>query len=654
VSGHVGDRPPRLVLRFAVVTALCLGIGGAAILVFMRHLNTVNAERNAAAHAQFLAESVLSHDLDAADFSGPVSASRRRELDELFERKVLRPGTVLVTLSRPDRLVTYSTDHRLIGRVAASAERTREAIEGTVTSDVTSIPGASAREERLRVLRSYVPVTVEGRKGVAAVHQDYRPIAAAARAALLPVAGILEVVLVLLFVLLVPLLVRVSRRLRRYLERIQHQALHDDLTELPNRLHFRDRISHAVEAAEDDGSKVAVLLLDLDRFKEINETLGHDSGDALLRAFTHRLSELAGDDVFLARLGGDEFGLVAPGMGAGEARDLAGRVSSCLEATFLVKEVPLFIEASIGISIYPDHATEVEGLLQAADGAMYAAKDRRLGVFLYDGALDASTTDALTLVSELRPALERNELVLHFQPQLELKSGEIVGAEALVRWQHPERGLLPPGAFVPFVERTGASRALSDYVLAAAAIQLRDWRTLGFDLGVAVNLTMFDLLDARLPERVEKLLERSGVEPERFELEITESVIMGDPARVFEVVEWLKAIGVRLAIDDFGTGYSSLSYLKSLPIDVLKIDRSFVMNMEANESDSAIVRSTVDLAHNLGLTVVAEGVDSAATLEELTRYGCDVAQGFHIARPCAADDFWAAVADFRAPAAQVA
>jgi EAL domain-containing protein (putative c-di-GMP-specific phosphodiesterase class I) len=278
---------------------------------------------------------------------------------------------------------------------------------------------------------------------------------------------------------------------------------------------------------------------------------------------------------------------------------------------------------------------------------MYTAKDRRLGVVVYDDALEGSTATALTLMSELRPALERKELVLHFQPQIAVASGEATGAEALVRWQHPERGLLQPWAFVPFVERTGASTLLSEYVLEEAACQLRSWLRGGLDLGVAVNLTMFDLLDQCLPEKIAALIARTELEPHRLELEITESVIMGDPQRVRDVVERLKSIGVRLAIDDFGTGYSSLSYLKSLPIDVIKIDRSFVMGMGANDSDAAIVRSTIDLAHNLELEVVAEGVEDEATLEELARYGCDFAQGYFIGRPCDAGAFRSAVADFQ-------
>jgi len=637
---QVIERPPRLVLRFAVVTALCLGLGGAAILIFTRHLNTLEAERTAADHAQLVAEDVLADRLQPSDFARPVSHARRERLDRLFQRKLLRPGTVLVSLSRSDRVVTYSTDHSLIGRRVASATRTKEALRGTLTSEVTTIPDPGAGG-RLKVLRSYVPVSVRGRRGVVAFHQDYGPIQAAASAALLPVAGILEVVLVLLFALLVPLLVRVTRRLRRHAERIQYQALHDELTGLPNRLSFRNEILRAVAAAP-EGSTVSVLLLDLDRFKEINETLGHRSGDELLRACAERLRGLTPAGAILARLGGDEFGVVGPGMTTTEAAALGEEIRAALESPVLLGAIPLVVEASFGISAYPDNGRSVDEILQTADAAVSLAKDRRLGIAVYDGTIEQSTANALTLVGELRPAIERKELILHYQAQIAAKTGELTGAEALVRWQHPERGLLQPGAFVPFVERTGASKALSDYVLAGATSQLHSWVAQGFDIGVAVNLTMFDLLDVKLPEQIADLVERSSIEPHRLELEITESLIMGDPQRVRGVVERLKEIGVRLAIDDFGTGYSSLSYLKTLPVDVIKIDRSFVMGMAGDESDAAIVQSTIELAHNLGLEVVAEGVEDAETLAALARFGCDYAQGYFIARPCDATEFWKA------------
>jgi diguanylate cyclase (GGDEF)-like protein len=628
----LAERPPRLVLRFALLTALCLGAGAAAILLFTRHLHTLQAEKAAAQHAELVVETVLADKLQASDFAAPVGAERRSELDRLARRNVLGTGAVLVTLSRFDRVVTYSTDPTMIGRRLASEARTKEVLEGTLTSDVTSIPDPHAQTGRLKVLRSYVPLKSGERVGIVGLYKDYGPIESAAREAFLPVAGILELVLVVLYILLIPLLARVSRRLRKHVERIRYQALHDDLTDLPNRLHFRTSISQSIEAARRDGSRVAVLLLDLDRFKEINDTLGHQSGDELLKELATRLQTLTTETVMLARLGGDEFGIVAHGAGASVALELAEHVRAAIEPPFLVQGIPLVIEASIGISIYPEHGDGVDALLQKADVAMYGAKDRRLGIAVYDGNLDTNTADHLALMSELRRALDGEEIVLHFQPQADVRTGNVVGAEALIRWQHPVRGLMPPSDFVPYVERTGMSTALSAYVLSGAARQLREWRDQGVDVSLAVNLTMHDLLDTSLPDRVAEMLERFGVDPTRLELEITERVIMADPVRVRNVVERLKLIGVRLAIDDFGTGYSSLSYLKSLPLDVIKIDRSFVMGMD-RASDRAIVRSTIDLGHNLGLTVVAEGVENQETLDELSRYGCDLVQGFLIARP---------------------
>jgi diguanylate cyclase (GGDEF)-like protein len=642
----MAERPPRLVLRFAILTALCLGAGAAAILLFTRHLHTVQAERAAADQAGLLAETILRDVLEPSDFERAATPARRAELDRLFGRKALRNGAILVTLSRPDRVVTYSTDHTLIGQKTGDAERTKEVLAGTLTSDVTSIPEPQTGS-MLKVLRSFAPLTVENRQGIVGIYQDYSPIEASAQSAFLPVAGILELVLLLLYVTLVPILARVSRRLQRHVEKIQHQALHDDLTALPNRLHFREHIAAAIASEQGAAHRVAVLLLDLDRFKEINDTLGHQCGDELLKELALRLRGVTGDDTLLARLGGDEFGIVAPGRDAEEAQALARSVCEALQAPFVARGVPLVIEASVGISIHPTHGRDVDTLIQHADVAMYAAKDKRLGVAVYEDSLDTSTAADLALMSELRAALEREEIVLHYQPQIDVTSGRVVGMEALVRWEHPERGLVPPNSFIPLVERTGLSTSLTEYVLRRVARQLQEWREAGveIDVTVAVNLTMFDLLDTSLPGKVARLLEEAGVDPGRLELEITERVIMADPVRVRGVVEQLKKIGVRIAIDDFGTGYSSLSYLKSLPVDVLKIDRSFVLSMTVDQSDRAIVRSTIDLAHNLGLSVVAEGVDNEETLEELARYGCDVAQGFYISRPQAAERIY-----FNAPA----
>jgi diguanylate cyclase (GGDEF)-like protein len=639
------ERPPRLVLRFAILSGLCLGLGAAAILVFTRHLNTVQAERAAAHQAQFIGEKILSQGLRPSDVSEPVSGKRLRRLDALVRRSVFVDGTVRVTLSRPDRLVTYSSDHTLIGRKLPVSARTQEALTGTVTSEVAAIPDPLNPQTELKVLRTYVPLSVGGRTpGVAGIYQDYAPIESAATKAFLPVAGILEFVLLALYVLLIPLLSRVSRRIRRQLDEIQYQAFHDDLTDLPNRLQFGKRIGEAIELSRRSTDRLAVLLADLDRFKEINDTLGHQAGDELLRELGSRLRGILRGEAFVARLGGDEFGIFLPDVSATEALAEAARIRETLERSFVVSGVPLSVEASVGISLYPEHGDDVDTLIQRADVAMYSAKDRRVGAAVYDPEFDTSNAAQLALMSELREALEDEQLRVDYQLKVDMRTGAPVGAEALVRWNHPTRGLVMPGEFVPLAERTGVSRTLSRYVLRHVVTQLREWKQAGLELRIAVNLTMFDLLDLTLPDEVASLLEREGVDPNQLELEITEGVIMADPVRVGEVVRGLKAIGVTLAIDDFGTGYSSLSYLKRLPIAVIKIDRSFVLGMSTDASDRAIVRSTIDLAHNLGLTVVAEGVETDEVWNHLREDQCDVAQGFLVARPCPAEDLAAAIA----------
>ena len=631
------ERPPRLVLRFALLTAACLGLGGAAILAVTRHLDMQQAQRAAARHAELTAEAVLSFEVTAADLRRPVTGTRRRELDRLFDRPALADGTVRVLLASRAGLVTYSTDSSRVG-TRLQPGPVRDALAGTISSAVRTLDEPGSPADGVEVLESYVPLAVPGGRGVAVIDQDYGPIAREARSALLPVAGILEVVLLALFALLVPVLARVTRRLQRQMERIEHQAHHDELTGLLNRAGFRDAVGPCLVEAWQGGESAAVLLLDVDRFKEINDALGHASGDRLLASVTARVEQAVGAEVVVARLGGDELALFVPGAGAPEAMALADRVRATFEEPVAVEGMPLAVTASVGVAVYPDHGVSAELLLQRADVAMYTAKRRRTGVELYDAAVDTNDAARLALVAELREGLEREEVIVHFQPQVEIPSGRVVAMEALARWNHPRRGLLLPAEFVSIAEHTGTSRALTSYVLERVVRQAAEWAEAGTPTTVAVNLSMVDLLDLSLPEEVEALLDRAGLDPALLELEITESAIMADPARVREVVTRLDDLGVRLAIDDFGTGYSSLTYLKRLPVDVLKIDRSFVTGMTADESDRAIVRSTIDLGHNLGLTVVAEGVETQALWEELRRLGSDVAQGWFVAHPAPADE----------------
>jgi diguanylate cyclase (GGDEF)-like protein/PAS domain S-box-containing protein len=430
-----------------------------------------------------------------------------------------------------------------------------------------------------------------------------------------------------------------KRRLIAQSELNEYQALHDGLTGLANRTLFRDRIELAIRAARRDGKNLAVAVMDLDRFKEVNDSLGHAAGDALLVELGGRLKGALRDSDTVARLGGDEFGLLLPGIdGSSDVLVAIDRVRTEIARPVAVEGLPLVVEGSIGIAVFPDDGDDVDTLVQHADVAMYHAKDKNSGWAFYDAACARHDPGRLTLVGELRRAIERHELVLHYQPKALLADGQVRSVEALVRWQHPERGLVPPDDFIPLVQQTGLIQPLTRYVIDAALRQVRAWSEQGWDLSVAVNLSTRNLLDNELPAQIATLLARHSVDSSRLELEITESTMLEDPARTKTILERLSAMGIRLSIDDFGTGYSSLSYLKRLPVDEIKIDRSFVMNMVDDEDDATIVRSTIDLGRNLGLEVVAEGVESGPIWDRLSALGCTVAQGYFLSRPLPADE----------------
>ena len=428
-------------------------------------------------------------------------------------------------------------------------------------------------------------------------------------------------------------------------QEIRKLAYWDRLTGLPNRLQFRQ----AVLAATERGEPLAVVMLDLDRFKHVNDVLGYAFGDRLLQGVAERLRQALRPGDLVARLGGDEFALLLPGADATLAQAVAQRITAAFETPLTLDDQRVDLSAGLGIACWPSHAAEADELLSHAEVAMYAAKRRTAGAQLYEPALDSGSAQTLSLLSELRRAVENNELRLYLQPKLSLADGTLCGAEALVRWQHPVRGLVPPMEFIPFAEQTGYVRQLTLWVFEEAARQQPALAALGVQR-LSLNLSTRDLLDLELPDKLDVLLLRHGARAESFCLEITESAIMDDPERAEATLNRLAQRGYKLSIDDFGTGYSSLAYLQRLPVQELKIDKSFVMGLVdashegAERGDAMIVRSTIDLAHNLGLTVVAEGVESAAILQRLTEMGCDEAQGYHMSKPVplAALQEWAA------------
>ena len=417
-------------------------------------------------------------------------------------------------------------------------------------------------------------------------------------------------------------------------------ATYDALTELPNRALLYDRLEQALHVAARDKTHLAVLVLDLDRFKEINDTLGHNNGDRVIRLVATRLRGAVREADTIARLGGDEFAIVLPALAdEKDATKSAHDIQHALQAPFMIEGLKLDIQASMGIACYPEHGADPDLLLQRADVAMYVAKRNHSGLVVYSAKLDQHSSHRLMLMGELRHAIERDELVLHYQPKVNIGTGMVKDVEALVRWQHPVHGLMPPDKFIPLAESSGLINPITLWALNQSLRQCAEWRKEGHVLGVAVNLSAQLLLNLELPHIVAQALASHDVSASQLMIEITESTIMVDRDRAMEVLDRLAEMGVRLSIDDFGTGYSSLAYLSKMPVSEIKIDKSFVIDMEKDSNNAMIVRATIDLGHNLGLEVTAEGVENDVILSRLRALGCDTAQGFHLSRPLDAQSF---------------
>ncbi|MBI5103404.1 MAG: bifunctional diguanylate cyclase/phosphodiesterase [Solirubrobacterales bacterium] len=589
----------------------------------------LDAERTGMALSHVASRSVL----HPSDLDAPVTGLRRVELDVRLADALRRSGALRVKLFNRSNVHVYSDDHAIIGR--DGGPKTLTALQrGKVFSHVAH--GVVDNGRGVRALEVYIPIELvrkqRGPDGVLEIYLPYEAVASDIADDTRTLVGLLAAGLLVLWLSLFNIVRRASRRLRR-------QALHDDLTGLANRARLRDHGAHMLEDGRRENHTAALLLVDLDRFKEINDTLGHDQGDALLCEAADRLRDVLRHDDLLARLGGDEFAILLPRLPhRGAAAELATRVRAALERPYALAGVTVEVEASIGIALYPEDGDDVAELLRRADVAMYDAKHNRSGIEAYDRARDPHSPERLALLAELRRAVEADELVLHFQPKVALPSGAVSGVEALVRWQHPQHGLMPPGEFLPLAERTGLITDLTRWVLDAALRQARAWLDDGLDLPIAVNLTAANVLDVSMPDVVAEMLERHGVPGDRLICEISENTILADPRRTAASLQRLRAMGVGLALDDFGAGQSSMAYLKDLPLDELKIDRSFVASMGGDASDAAIVRATIDLGRHLGLRVVAEGVETGDVYADLAGLRCDVVQGYLVSRPLPAGD----------------
>lgn len=415
-------------------------------------------------------------------------------------------------------------------------------------------------------------------------------------------------------------------------------AFEDHLTTLPNRAMFHDRLHQALILARRNKLPLSVMLLDLDRFKYVNDTLGHPVGDLVLREIAIRLRGLLRESDTVARLGGDEFAILLPSGDVERASVVAQKISHALEVPIVIDEQPIDVGTSIGIVFYPQHGEDANTLLRHADISMYAAKRSHSGFAIYDQQFEEHRQDHLSLLGDLRRAIEQSELVLYYQPKWNLADGTINSVEALIRWEHPVRGNVPPSEFIPFAEQTGNIRMITRWVIDTAVRQCGDWHSAGRALKISINISARDLLDKELVPYVESTLQKHRVPPEMICMELTESALMEDPGRAQGVLHQLHALGVKLSMDDYGTGYSSLAYIKNLALDELKIDRAFISSMNTDPRNTAIVHSTIELGHSLGMIVVAEGVETALELDALKSFGCDYAQGYHVCRPVKAAD----------------
>lgn len=431
----------------------------------------------------------------------------------------------------------------------------------------------------------------------------------------------------------------VMRSVARQAKLLQHQAMYDGLTNLPNRALFSDRFQQAIYHGRRNNQTFALLSLDLNGFKEINDTLGHQAGDHVLQVVADRLRTSLRESDTVARMGGDEFTVLLTNVhGTDGVATVCKKLVRTLDEPIDYGGQQIEASASLGAAVYPDHGEDATDLLRASDVAMYHAKHGQTGYKLYDRKLRDTASNRVVMKHEIRDAIDKHELVLHYQPRIDFRTGMINGVEALVRWNHPRLGLLYPDKFIEQAEESGFIKPLTEYVLREALRQCEKWNDMGLNLAVSVNISAINVQDPKFPAKLAELLAEVKVDAHQLELEITETAVMAEPVRAIECITQLHELGLQVAVDDFGTGYSSMAYLKELMVAKIKIDRSFVRDMANNHGDAVIVRSTVELGHNLGLKVIAEGVENQVVWERLKELGCDDAQGFHMGKPIDADE----------------
>jgi diguanylate cyclase (GGDEF)-like protein len=625
--------------KFSVMSLVPILLLGLVLAHFIQVHTRQRSLDDARRSAEIITRTAIAPRLTPDDITAGLAASRVQELDRVVNDPAVRDLLARIKIWNLDHRVVYSDDKALTGQVFKPSDELLDAFQGRAASELsTGNLSENTGERHLgELLEVYVPLSfgADARTaGALEVYLPYGPIAASIRHDTRVLFAILAAGLLMLYLALWRIVARASRQLSRQAADNRHQATHDALTGLPNRTGFREKVQSSLDHAHKRDGGFALALIDLDRFKEINDALGHGVGDALLEQVAVRLRDSLRESDLVCRLGGDEFALILDGISSPAAAELlVQRLLAKLERPFTLDSVTLDVEASAGIAIYPDHGDDIETLIQRADVAMYLAKGESQTVVLYDAERDMNSPDRLALLGELRRAIEKGDLILHYQPKADLRSGRVTGVEALVRWPHPQRGLIGPDEFVPLAERTGLIRPLTAWVLRTTVRQIELWARDGIDVEVSVNVSARNVHDIDFPDLVRELLQETPAARGRLAIELTESAIMSDAARSTEVLRELSDMGVRLSIDDFGTGYSSLERLRELPVDEVKIDKSFIKGVGSSANDVAIVTATIELARSLGLRVVAEGVEVAEVWQTLVDLGADTAQGYFLSRP---------------------
>ncbi|GLW33517.1 hypothetical protein Areg01_64550 [Actinoplanes regularis] len=619
----------RLFATYAAASLIPVVVLGTVMLQGYRSAGTVQGREQGLAQARVIAEMAVAPALDGADLDEGLTAGQLERLRKATELAVYHGSVLRLRVRGFTGQVVFSDDGSTSGGLPVADPDFQDAANGQSRAKVIRGPG----REVIRAVQPLVPNASGQSVGVLELYLPYEKIADQLHVQLVSFAKRVAGGLAALYLVLALLAWWTTRSLRRYASRQEFHATHDMLTGLPNRAAFRTRAEAVLEAAVRDGGQGAVVLIDLNRFKEVNDTLGHHAGDELLRVLSARMRAALGDGDLLARLGGDEFAIMLPGHDAAQAVSAMEQIRCRVAEKLVLDGVPLNMEASFGIALYPQHGTQLQDLNLRADAAMYQGKRGAENIVVFAGGTDVHPHQWLKTQAELRHALERDELVLWYQPKVGLPGAEINGVEALVRWQHPERGLLPPVEFLPAAEHSGLIAPLTEWVLRRALADQAGWNAVGQDWTLSVNVSARNLETPGFVDFVAGLLAETGARPDRLILEVTETALAGNADTAVRGLRELGALGVGISVDDFGTGYTSLSHLRGLPITEIKIDQAFVADVDSDPQGQAIVRSVIELAHGLGCRVTAEGVETPEIHHWLVAAGCDEGQGYLYGHP---------------------